>query len=397
MKVPTIRFMFARKGLSPKDGKGMVEMVITYDTVRKYVSTGISCFPNHWKGDSKRQIYVSGSGIDMELNQILLTMYQKAYKIVSQQVEIGQVDISAIPTLLKAQSVDMTFLDYIIKRSEKKNVVEYTKMSYQGFYNKLVEYGKIKFFSDITEKAIRDFDEWLHAYTWTEKDRFDNEVKRTYSQATIGSYHKNMKNFIADAVIDGYLKENVYVTKGIRIDKGKTRIDQYLTIEEIERIEKATMPTKSLSESRDLFLMQIYTGLAYIDLMTFDFTKSNIEDGEILYTGVRHKTGVEFAFVLLPKAKEILERYNYRLPKLPNQKYNIRLKLIADAAGIDKNITSHDGRRSCGYVLLNAGVPIEVVSRVLGHESIKMTESAYAKVLNKTIVAAFAKMKKGGE
>lgn len=397
MKVPTIRFVFARKGLSPKDGKGVVEMVITYDRQRKFLSTGVSCLPHQWKDNPKRNIYVSGTGADVELNGILLTMYQKAYKIVSGQLESGQVDISAIPTLLKAQNVDMTFLDYIMKRSEMKNVVEYTKWSYQGFYNKLSEYGKIKFFGDITEKAIRDFDEWLHSYSWTEKDRSGNEVLRTYSQATIASYHKNLKNFIADAVIDGYLKENVYVTKGIRIDKGKTRIDQYLTIEEIERIEKAVMPTKSLSESRDLFLMQIYTGLAYIDLMTFDFTKSNIEEGETIYTGVRHKTGVEFAFVLLPKAKEILERYNYRLPKLPNQKYNIRLKLIADAAGIDKNITSHDGRRSCGYVLLNAGVPIEVVSRVLGHESIKMTESAYAKVLNKTIVAAFSKIKKSGE
>lgn len=397
MKVPTIRFMFARKGLSPKDGKGMVELVLTYNAQRKYLSTGVTCFPHEWKGDNKKHLYVSGTGTDMELNQILLTLYQKAYKIVSGQVESGQVDISAIPQLLKAQSVDMTFLEYIIKRSEKKNVVEYTKWSYQGFYNKLSEYGKIKFFSDINEKAIRDFDEWLHNYSWSENDRYGNEVKRTYSQATIASYHKNLKNFIADAVIDGYLKENVYVAKGIKIDKGKTRVDQYLTIEEIEAIEKAEMPTKSLSESRDLFLMQIYTGLAYIDLMTFDFTKFNTENGEILYTGTRHKTGVEFAFVLLPKAKEILEKFNWKLPKLPNQKYNIRLKLVADAAGIDKSISSHDGRRSCGYVLLNAGVPIEVVSRVLGHESIKMTETAYAKVLNKTIVAAFAKMKKSGE
>lgn len=69
---------------------------------------------------------------------------------------------------------------------------------------------------------------------------------------------------------------------------------------------------------------------------------------------------------------------------------------MADACGIDKPITSHDGRRSCGYVLLNAGVPIEVVSRVLGHQSVKMTESAYAKVLNKTLVAAFAKVKTKG-
>lgn len=393
MKIPTIRFVHARRGLS-KNGKGMVEMVITNDRKRVFISTGVSCYPHNWKGENKKNIFVSGTGADMELNQILMAMFQKAYKAVAKMMESGRVDLSAIPKIIKQENVDMTFLDYILHRESQKNVVDYTKMSYKSFYNKLSEYGKIKHFTDITEKAIRDFDEWLHTYTWTEKDRFGNDVAKKYSQATIGSFHKNLKNFIADAVIDGYLSENVYVTKAIKIDKGKSRIDNFLTSEEIEKIETTTMPTRSLDEARDLLLLQIYTGLAYIDLMTYDFRKYKQVDGEMLCIGRRHKTGVEFAFVLLPQAVAILEKYDYCIPKLPNQKYNVKLKLVADACGIDKPITSHDGRRSCGYVLLNAGVPIEVVSRVLGHQSVKMTESAYAKVLNKTLVAAFAKVKK---
>jgi integrase len=59
--------------------------------------------------------------------------------------------------------------------------------------------------------------------------------------------------------------------------------------------------------------------------------------------------------------------------------------MIADAAGIDINITTHMGRRTCGYILLNAGVPIAVVSRILGHSSIAQTEKAYARLLDKTI------------
>lgn len=393
MKIPTIRFVHARRGLS-KNGKGMVEIVITNDRKRVLISTGVSCYPHNWKGENKKNIYVSGTGADMELNQILMAMFQKAYKAVAKMVESGRVDLSAIPKIIKQENVDMTFLDYILHRESQKNVVDYTKMSYKSFYNKLSEYGKIKHFTDITEKAIRDFDEWLHKYTWTEKDRFGNDVAKKYSQATIGSFHKNLKNFIADAVIDGYLSENVYITKAIKIDKGKSRIDNFLTSEEIEKIETTTMPTRSLDEARDLLLLQIYTGLAYIDLMTYDFRKYKQVDGEMLCIGRRHKTGVEFAFVLLPQAVAILEKYDYCIPKLPNQKYNVKLKLVADACGIDKPITSHDGRRSCGYVLLNAGVPIEVVSRVLGHQSVKMTESAYAKVLNKTLVAAFAKVKR---
>lgn len=391
MRIPTIRFTFARKGLSPKDGKGTVEMVITVDRQRKYISTGVSCLPHQWKGENKRNIYISGTGADMELNQILLTMYQKAYRIVSGQVESGRVDISAIPTLLRAQSVDITFLEYVMKRMEKKNVVEYTQKSYISFYNKLSEYGKIKFFSDISEKTIRDFDEWLHAYTWTETDRYGNEIKRTYSQATIGSYHKNMKNFIADAVIDGYLTENVYVSKGIKVDKGKTRIEEFLTENEVAAIAKSEMPTKSLQEAKDLFLIQCYSGLAYIDMMTFDFREiQEMEIGSVVH-GTRHKTGTDFSFVITQEAKDILEKYGYRLPKLPNQKYNIKLKLIADAAGIDKNITSHMGRRSAGSIWLNNGIPLEVVSRCLGHSSLVTTQKSYAKILDKTIQEAFAK------
>ena len=120
-------------------------------------------------------------------------------------------------------------------------------------------------------------------------------------------------------------------------------------------------------------------------MMLYDFTQCRNAKDYAVFSGIRSKTGVLFTFVLTPKAKAILERYCYKLPKLPNQKYNTKLKLVADAAGIDKSITSHDGRRSCGYMLLNAGVPISVVSRILGHSSIRQTEQAYAKLLDSTI------------
>ena len=366
-------------------------MVITVDRQRKYISTGVSCFPHQWKGENKRNIYILGTGADMELNQILLTMYQKAYRIVSGQVESGKVDISAIPTLLKAQSVDITFLEYVMKRMEKKNVVEYTQKSYVSFYNKLSEYGKIKFFSDISEKTIRDFDEWLHAYTWTETDRYGNEIKRTYSQATIGSYHKNMKNFIADAVIDGYLTENVYVSKGIKVSKGDARIDKYLTPDELKRIEVANMPTRALAETRDLFVFACHTGLSFVDLMEFD-AKRLLSEGEIsIYKGCRHKTGITFVCPITNKAQEILDRYDGKLPRLPNQKYNIRLKLIADAAGIEKPISSHYSRHTAASIWLNEGIPIEVISKALGHSNTQLTERVYSKMFDDTIVSAFKK------
>ena len=390
MLVPKIAFVFDRRGKADKKNKGTIDLRITYNRKQKLISTGISVYPHQWKGGNP---FVSGYESSGEDNRMLTTILSKAQKIVSEQLENGEVDIDAIPRLLKpSEGAGITFLQYIMKRLDKQNVQEATYRQKVSFYNKLHEYGKIKLFSDINEKAIRDFDEWLHHYQWTETDKYGSPVTKSYSQATIGSFHKNMKAFIADAVVDGYLKENVYVAKRIKVDKGSTRIDQYLTGKEINRLLNAKMPTKSLSEARDLFSMQIFTGMAYIDLMEYDFRKLKDTAVGTVCHGRRRKTGTEFVFVFTQKAKDILERHDYIFSKLSNQKYNTKLKLVADAAGIDKEITSHVGRRSCGFVLLNAGVPIEVVSRVLGHESIRVTQQAYAKILDETVAKELNKV-----
>lgn len=380
MIVPKIKFVFDRHHRAG-DKKGSIELRITLNGKQKFVSTGVTCFNGQW--DDKNECVRSSASLDD--NAILLKIRQKALKIIGDMIDADNIDINAIPVLLKRESVDITFTDYIYKRIKERQVSDYTKKAYNTFYSRFTEWGKMQFFSDITEKGIRDFDEYLHALRWKENDRFGNEVERKYSQASIGSMHKNLKVFINDAMVDGYLKSNPYSTKRIKIDKGSTRIDKFLTKEEIASIEKAEMPTRSLYEARDLFLIQVFTGLSYVDMMVYDFMQCKDAKDYAIFSGYRSKTGVLFTFVLTPKAKAILKKYSYKIPKLPNQKYNVKLKLVADASGIDKSISSHDGRRSCGYMLLNAGVPISVVSRVLGHSSIRQTEQAYARVLDETI------------
>lgn len=380
--IPTIKFVFDRKHLAAKDTKGNIDIRITYDRKQKFIFTGIKCFPSQWNNKSQ---CVRKSTDAIILNEILAKINARVMKIVSDMAEKDDIDLGAINTMLKNNSTDKTFTQYIRERMEKKNVSDHTKKAYHVFLSRFLDWGKMKLFCDITEKSIRDFDEYLHSYTWKEKDRFDKTVTRKYSQATIGSMHKNLKAFINDAMVDGYIKQNPYSTKRIKIDKGGTRIDQFLTSTEVEKLETASMPTRSLCEARDLFLIQVYTGLSYVDLMIYDFTQCRNANDYAIFSGMRSKTGVVFTFVLTPKAKEILKRYDYKLPKLPNQKYNTKLKLVADASGIDKNITTHCGRRSCGSILLNAGVPISVVSRILGHSSIRQTEQAYARLLDKTI------------
>lgn len=389
MIIPQINFIFDRLKRATPTKQGVIELRITYNRKQKYIVTGVKCFNGQW--DAAKECIRSVS--QLEDNALLLKIRQKALKVIGRMVDKGSIDLEAITKLIKTNDVDITFIDYIVKRARNKNVVDYTKMTYGSFVRKLEEYGKIKFFSDINEKAIRDFDEWLHSYTWTEKDKYGRNVRKHYSQATIGSYHKNLKNFIADAVIDGFLTENVYVTKKIKVSKGEARIDRYLTPQELKQIEDAKMPLKSISEARDLFVFACHTGLSFVDLMAFDAGKISREGSVKIYKDKRHKTGVAFVAPITKKAEEILKRYKNHLPKLPNQKYNARLKLVADAALIDKPITSHYSRHTAASVWMNEGIPIEIISKALGHSNTMQTERVYSKMFDKTIADAFKKIK----
>ena len=84
-------------------------------------------------------------------------------------------------------------------------------------------------------------------------------------------------------------------------------------------------------------------------------------------------------------AIDILERYNYVLPIISNQRYNSYLQEIADLCGIEIRLTSHIARHTAATLMLNSGIAIEVVAKILGHSSTKMTQH-YAKLLDKTVI-----------
>lgn len=109
------------------------------------------------------------------------------------------------------------------------------------------------------------------------------------------------------------------------------------------------------------------------------------EGGYKVIRSSRSKTDVSFISVLLPEAEEVALWYDYKLPKISNQKYNDYIKVIAEAVEITKNLTSHVARHTYATYLLNRDVPIETVSRALGHANIKQTQH-YARMLGKKVV-----------
>lgn len=159
-----------------------------------------------------------------------------------------------------------------------------------------------------------------------------------------------------------------------------------LSRQELYALESHTFSTPRLSAVRDIFVFQCYTGLAYIDafnLKTYDI-KQGVDDERWIITE-RQKTGSPINIPLLPKAIEIMERYkdhplclkrNSVLPVTSNQKMIAYLKEIADLCGIRSILNTHKARRTFGStVTLNNDVPIHVVKEMLGHQSVKQTET----------------------
>ncbi|MCF6241280.1 MAG: site-specific integrase [Bacteroidales bacterium] len=164
--------------------------------------------------------------------------------------------------------------------------------------------------------------------------------------------------------------------------KDETEIT-YLTEYEIEKLEKHRFVEPHLQRIADCFLVQCYTGLAYADLKKLSANNIKIEkDGFWIDINRQKVKSAKTLVPVLKSAKKLLLKYNYRLPVISNQRYNSGLKQIAAELHINKRLTTHVGRKTFGTLLLNKDVPIETVSKLLGHSNITVTQQYYANVLH---------------
>ena len=180
--------------------------------------------------------------------------------------------------------------------------------------------------------------------------------------------------------------------RGIRIVKKAKEVD-YLSAQEVDSIRKKKMPNERLEKVKDLFLFQCFTALSYCDMAALspeDFQKNQF--GQIYIEKCRAKTKVLFCTVLFEDAVEIAKKYEYNLPIISNQRYNGYLKEIADLCGIDKTLHTHLGRHTAGCYLLNKGLPIEVVAKIMGHTNTRMTRH-YAHLVRDTVFSSIAALK----
>lgn len=155
-----------------------------------------------------------------------------------------------------------------------------------------------------------------------------------------------------------------------------------LTKDQLTKLEQYRFASFRLQNVADLYIFQCYTGLAYTDLCAFDTNKHlHTLDNKIWIRENRAKTNCEALLPLFNKAREILDKYNNKLPIITNQKYNAYLKEINDILGFDKYLTTHTARKTFAMIKLNEeGMSIESVARMLGHNSTRTTQKTYSRV-----------------
>lgn len=381
MRVPKVKLVYDRRHQSSPEKEGAVDLRVCFDCKQKFLSTGVKVYPRQW--DSKNEC-VKLRNDATSLNKALSDIKNDAITLLTEMSKTGYVDLARLNEIFKPKAYDLTFHEYMKDRISKRNVSENTRERYVSFYKVFVdEYGKMKNFSDITEAGVRDYDEWLHK-------RIVNG--HLMQQSTIYSHHKYLRLFIYDALTDGYVDKNPYQSKRIKIDHGESGQIPSLTIDQVEQIESLELDG-FVGKTKDLFLFQCYTGLAFSDMQKFKLSNySQDKDGNYLIKDKRTKTDTTYIFMLSEKALAIVMKYKGKIPAISNQKYNQYLKVLGQMIGVP-TLHSHMGRSTFASTCLNQGMNTDVLKHCLGHVTTFET-NRYATMQDETIKQAFKDIKK---
>ena len=266
---------------------------------------------------------------------------------------------------------------------EKETVTRYkeTKAHLLGFLSEkklddiLIEH--------IDYKFISDFDLYL-------LNKKVGGSQKNIERNTVNKHHSRLRTILIRAIREGHIVKNPYMDFKLKYTPSKRT---FLTEDELEAIIKHSLgDNESLIKVRDIFIFSVYTGLRFEDAQQLTIDRiAKDKKGNYSLTIAQEKTNEPLSIPLFKPAVDVVKKYdgsaerkifNKVLPKITNQKLNAYLKVIADLTEIKKNLTHHVARHTCATtILLSNEVPMEVVSKWLGHTNIKTTQ-IYAKITN---------------
>lgn len=364
---------------------------VTVNAKRFEFSTNKSINPDKWSSEGSKvkgtseEARTINSHLDYLKNQILQAEKKLIKKDISVSSENLKNELFGL-TETKRMLVPI-FQDHNnkIKELVGKEYAPGTLERYTTSLKHTIEFMQWKYnisdidITKIDHAFITDYEFWLRSV-------------RNCANNTAVKYLKNFNKIIKLCLANDWLDKNPFANYKSKV-KEVERV--YLTEEEIQSIIEKDFKTERLSLVRDIFLFSCFTGLAYIDVK--NLTKSHISygiDGEKWIFTHRQKTESASKIPILPVTQMIIDKYENHpqchnesklLPILSNQKMNAYLKEIAAICEIEKELTFHIARHTFATtVTLTNGVPIESVSKMLGHKNLRTTQH-YAKVLDKKV------------
>lgn len=371
LKLPKIKAVFDRKKKASAITTGVVEIEIVFNrTRRKVLSTGIELYSNQWE-DGLVVRHAESKKLNKQINELIRKYESIARSILQEGDEITYQTFSAALER-KSGKYGTDFINFCYDVMDRRGLRASTLRAHKCALEALRESKTIRTFDDLTPENIKRFDMWLKQQ---DPDR---------EQPTIYNYHKRLKPYINEAVSLGIIDESPYLR--FKAERGKHKPKEALNEEELAAVRALELFDESLGKARDLFVFCCYTGLAHADMEAFDFSRDVVTVHGFNYIDKqRIKTGTKYYAPILPPAMAILEKYHYQLPHFSQQAYNRLLKCIGALINTKKNLSSHIARYTFATtVLLGNDVPIESVSKMMGHTRIQITQ-VYAKILNSSI------------
>lgn len=370
---PTIRLVYDRKHQATKSAAkerktGLVQIEVMHQRKRRYISTGVKVYTDQWRQNHEQ--HVVGSVYADQYNNTIANAMRSVMDAVDRQVAAGAIDLAT----LGQQTIGSTSVaDYARSVVDCSTIAASTRKAYKYIIDTMADFPQ---FSNIAKVTRRDVDSYMAIVV---------KKRQTTQKNYISMLHRTFRAALDAGVIASDPSAHVGYPRQHVSERAR------LTDDEVAAIAAAELPA-DLESARDLFLWQCYTGMAWVDCATLTSDMITTEGGHIYITRSRQKTRVQYRTMLLKPAAAILRKYGGTLPKMVSYTYYHRhLQRIAKAAGITKHVTSHVGRHTFATWALSHGVPIEIVSKMLGHTNIETTQ-IYAKILAKDVDAQFERL-----
>lgn len=381
---------YLRKSKYDKDGEVAIYMRITVNGGSCEISTKRRCTTSNWNTNVGR---VGGRtefarSLNSELDLFQRKVYEKRKFLIDNDHEVSASNIKILMQGGELHQHKYMLMEIFKHHNQQmKELVgrEYapgTHERYTTSYKHTLSFLQWKYnvadidINQLNFEFITEYEFWLKS---TRKCDHNSTMK----------YLSNFRKIVNRSIRNGWLQRDPFL--GFKMTKREVeRIA--LTEFELQALASKQFPTERLSIVRDIFLFSCYSGLAYADVKKLKRSEIVIGiDGEKWLMSKRQKTDIAARIPLLPSAMSIVNRYannpqcimeGWVLPVLSNQKMNAYLKEIADLCEISKKLTYHIARHTFATtVTLSNGVPIETVSKMLGHRNLKTTQH-YARILD---------------